>query len=69
MTYQSQYKSHCNHWEHVVLGELRVYNAIIIFILEPDLVDKSLYQRGTKNARFQYGILSVKILTVSSNTV
>lgn len=68
-TYQSQYKSHRNHWEHVVLGELRVYNALIIFILEPDFVDKSLYQGGTKNAGFRYGILSAKILTVSSTNI
>jgi len=45
-------------------------NAFVLLILEPDLVDKRLYQSGTKYARFQCGILNVKILTVgSSNTV
>jgi hypothetical protein len=39
-------------WKSVVLGKLRVYNTIILFILEPDLIDNSLYQRGPKYARF-----------------
>lgn len=68
-TYQSQYKGNCSYWKRIILGELRVYNTLILLILEPDLVDKGLYQSGTKYACFQCGILSIKILTVSSNTV
>jgi hypothetical protein len=68
-TYQSQYKSNRSNWKHVILGELRVYNALVLFILEPYLVDKGLYNSGTKYARFRCGILSVKILTISSNIV
>lgn len=65
-TYQGQYKRNCSLWKPIVLGELRMYNAIVIFVLEPNLVDKGLYKRGTKYASFQYGILPVptKILTV-----
>ena len=38
---------------------LGVYNAVILFILEPDLIDNGLYERGTKYACFQIRILDV----------
>jgi hypothetical protein len=38
-TYQCQYKSNSDNWNSVVLGELRVYNTVILFVFKPDLID------------------------------
>jgi hypothetical protein len=56
--YHCQYKSDRSHWKRAVLGKLWMYNTVVILILEPDLVDDVLYERGPKNAGFRYRILS-----------
>jgi len=56
-TYQSLDESNHRHRKLVVLGKLGVDGAIILFVLEPDLVDKSLDQRCTKDACLQCRIL------------
>jgi hypothetical protein len=38
-TYHCQYKSNGDNWNCVVLGELRVYNTVILFVFKPDLID------------------------------
>lgn len=38
-TYHSQYKSHGDNWNCFVLGELGVYDTVILFVLKPDLID------------------------------
>ena len=58
-TYHCQYKCNGNHWKWVVLRKFRKYNAVVLFILEPDLIDNGLYQRGTKYARFRIRILDI----------
>ena len=42
-TYHCLYKCNGSHWKCVVLRKLRVYDTIVLFILEPDLIDNSLY--------------------------
>jgi hypothetical protein len=56
-TYQSLDESNHRHRKLVVLRKLRVDGAIILFVLEPDLVDKSLDQRCMKDACLQCRIL------------
>ena len=51
-TYHRLHESNGGQWKYVVLGKLRVYNTVVFFILEPDLIDKGLYQRRTKYAGF-----------------
>jgi hypothetical protein len=58
-TYHHLYKSNSSHWKYVVLRKLGVYDTIVLFILEPDFIDNSLYQRSTEYARFRYRILDV----------
>jgi hypothetical protein len=58
-TYHCEHKSDGSHWKYVIFGKFRVYNTVIVLVLEPDLVDDGLYQGGTKYSCFQCGILSV----------
>jgi hypothetical protein len=60
LTYHRQYKGNGSHWKSFVFRKLRVYNTIIFFILEPHLIDNSLYNGGPKYPRFRLRILDVK---------
>ena len=59
-TYHSLDESNHCHWKHVILRKLRVDGTIILFVLEPNLVDKHLNQRCTKDACLQCRILHTK---------
>ena len=60
-TYQCLYKCNGSHRKFIIiiLQKLWMYNTIIIFILEPNLVDNSLYDRRTKYPHFLNRILDV----------
>ena len=59
-TYHSLDESNHCHQKHVILRKLRVDGTIILFVLEPNLVDKHLDQRRTKDACLQCRILHTK---------
>jgi hypothetical protein len=65
-TNHRQHKSNGGLWKYIVLGKLGVYDTIIFFVLEPDLIDNSLNERGTKYASFQIRIL---MEAISNNTI
>jgi hypothetical protein len=65
-TNHRQHESNGDLWKYIVLGKLGVYDTVIFFVLEPDLIDNSLNQRGTKYAGFQNRIL---METISSNII
>jgi hypothetical protein len=52
-TYHRLHESDGSHWKYIILGKLRVYSAVILFIFEPDLIDESLYKRGAEYACFR----------------
>ena len=58
-TYHCQYKCNGSHWKWVVLQKFGMYNAVVLFILEPDLIDNNLYQKGMKYACFRIRILDI----------
>ena len=57
-TYHHQYKCNGSHWKWVV-WKFGMYNTVVLFILEPDIINNGLYQRGTKYARFRIRILDI----------
>ena len=69
LTYHRQHKSDGNHRKWIILRKFRVNDTIVFFVLEPNLIDNGLYERGTKYSCFWNGILSTKLQNISSITI